>query len=335
MSEVFLSIIVPVYQVEPYIARCLESLLHQQVPGGYEVILVDDGTKDASIDVAQKLLGQKDPEVRSRVRILRRENGGLSAARNTGIAASRGEYLQFVDSDDSLIEGSLESVCRIIQEQDLDLLMYDDVKIVAGHGQEQSRESESRKIPSDEAGETPISGPELMAQLVEANCYRANAWGYIFRRSLLEQSPGPLRFQEGILHEDELFTPQLLYAAKRSIHIQETIYEYYQRTGSITADNNMIPRIHGLAAAVAGLNDFFELHYAERNEREQIAYLKNLELLCRHILGEGSRISRRKASKNAGFHDDIRNTKRIFHERGFRADLPFRLYLAKNRVLNL
>ena len=335
MSEAFLSIIVPVYQVEPYIARCLESLLHQQVPGGYEVILVDDGTKDASIDVAQKLLGQKDPEVRSRVRIIHRENGGLSAARNTGIAASRGEYLQFVDSDDSLIEGSLESVCRIIREQDLDLLMYDDVKIVTGHGQEQSRESESRKIPSDEAGETPISGPELMAQLVEANCYRANAWGYIFRRSLLEQSPGPLRFEEGILHEDELFTPQLLYAAKRSIHIQETIYEYYQRTGSITADNNMIPRIHGLAAAAAGLNNFYELHHGDMNKREQMTYLKNLELLCRHTLGEGSRISRRKASKNAGFHDDIRNTKRIFHERGFRADLTFRLYLAKNRLLNL
>lgn len=334
MSEVFLSIIVPVYQVEPYIARCLESLLHQQVPGGYEVILVDDGTKDASIDVAEKLLEQKDPEVRSRVRIIHRENGGLSAARNTGIAASHGEYLQFVDSDDALAENSLEAVCRTIQEQDLDLLMYDEVQIETINGSERRKNPEGRQLPSDLPAAAPVSGLELMSELEERGIFAASACGYIFRKSMLSGFDPPLQFSEGILHEDELFTPQILYAAKMCKHVQKPVYLRYLREGSITTDKNMVPRIEGLAAAVQGLDIFYENHHSAMNERERAAYLRNLELLTRHVLGESSRIRRKDASAPAS-RDAVINMKKIFHLRGFHADLKFRLYLLKNMLMNL
>lgn len=333
MSEVFLSIIVPVYQVEPYIARCLESLLHQQVPGGYEVILVDDGTKDDSIHVAQKLLEQKDPEVRSRVRIIHRKNGGLSAARNTGIAASRGEYLQFVDSDDALSDHSLEAVCRTIQEQNLDLLLYDEVQIEMRNGTEHALDQEGRHFPSDRVDSEPVPGLELMAEMVDGGRLSASACGYIFRRSLLDPAGSSLRFCEGILHEDELFTPQLLFAARRTKHVRSPLYLRYVREGSITTDRNMIPRIHGLAKAAAGLDDFYEQHHSDMNEREQKAFLINLEQLCRHILGEGSKIPRRQVRAGSTFREDLKKCRTIFRKRKFRADLPFRLYLIKNRIV--
>ena len=102
-----LSIIVPVYNVEKYIVKCISSLLDQQT-NDYEIIIVNDGTKDKSIDLIKKTFND------SKIAIIEQENQGLSAARNTGVRHSKGEYIWFVDSDDWITEGCVDKLIPIL-----------------------------------------------------------------------------------------------------------------------------------------------------------------------------------------------------------------------------
>ena len=102
-----LSIIVPVYNVEKYIVKCISSLLDQQT-NDYEIIIVNDGTKDKSIDLIKKTFND------SKIAIIEQENQGLSAARNTGVRHSKGEYIWFVDSDDWIAKGGIDELIPIL-----------------------------------------------------------------------------------------------------------------------------------------------------------------------------------------------------------------------------
>ena len=110
-----ISIIVPIYGVEPYIKKCLISIMSQSLTSGVECILVNDCTKDESINIAQKLIDESRGNIKFRI-INREENGGLSAARNTGILEAKGDYLYFLDSDD-LIESNVLELCYELCEK--------------------------------------------------------------------------------------------------------------------------------------------------------------------------------------------------------------------------
>lgn len=115
-----LSIIIPVYNVEKYVGRCLESCLDQDLPKDeYEIIVVNDGTQDNSVQVIEKYI---KPE--NNVTLIHRENGGLSAARNTGLKHAQGEYVWFVDSDDWIEKDSLSKLIQYIKKYDLDVFRF-------------------------------------------------------------------------------------------------------------------------------------------------------------------------------------------------------------------
>lgn len=118
MSELRLSIIIPVYKAEAYIRPCVESLFRQGLAETqFEVILVDDGTPDRSIEVLEELLA-----AHACIRVIRQENQGVSVARNTGIGASRGKYLLFVDADDMLVDDCLGRMLDVAERNRLDML---------------------------------------------------------------------------------------------------------------------------------------------------------------------------------------------------------------------
>ena len=117
MNNTFLTIVIPVYNVEKYIEKCLLSCVHQDIPSdSYEIIVVNDGTKDNSLRIAESIA-----TTHSNISIVSQQNKGLSAARNTGLKLAKGNYIWFIDSDDWIEDNCLSSICQRLA-QDIDIL---------------------------------------------------------------------------------------------------------------------------------------------------------------------------------------------------------------------
>lgn len=179
--------------------ECVQSILSLPLrPDEREILLIDDGSKVP----APQLEG---------VTVVRQENQGLSAARNKGIELAQGDYIQFLDADDFLLTDAYRQVLDLLSARQPDMLMF----------------SFTHSIPH----ENRLKGVALFSSgtdFLRTRNMRATAWGYLFRRSVL----GDLRFYPGILHEDELFTPQLLLRAG-SLLVAD-IEAYYYRIGADT-----------------------------------------------------------------------------------------------------
>ena len=211
-----LSIIVPVYNVEPFIEECLNSIFDGSVSQtDYEVIVVNDGTKDASMErVAQYISSQYN------LVIVNQENQGLSAARMKGLSQARGEYVWFVDSDDWLAPNAVSTVLDLISQTRCDVLStpllwcYDD--------------------PSYDHLDYEISSPRQMDGKTLFSDETIPIWAatrYIVKRSLFDNDF--LVFPEGLLHEDEYFGRVLTMLAKRVTVYDKPVYHYRQRSTSI------------------------------------------------------------------------------------------------------
>lgn len=203
-----LSIIVPVYKVEAYIERCIRSLLLSDFPD-YEIIIIDDGTPDDSIGVVERSFED------SRIKILHRKNGGLSAARNTGLSAAIGEYVWFFDSDDWAEISDMNQL--ISQLKDIDVLSFN-----------------SYYINYDATGKQVVTDNHINADTGRDLCcydYYFPVQFYIYRRAFLEDNN--FSFKEGIIHEDSLFSPIVLSRANKVKCYKQPVYHYRQREDSI------------------------------------------------------------------------------------------------------
>ena len=215
-----LSVIVPFYHVEGYIEACL-SRAAQLDAGECEVLLVDDCGTDGSSAIAERFAREY-----ANFRVIRREkNGGLSAARNTGLAQARGEYVYFLDSDDLPQPQELYALACSAHERELDVakarfVYFDDLT---------GRETPG---PAICAGETAAGG-ELFAAQCDAGLYEPMVWQCVYRRAFLEENA--LRMAEGLLFEDELFQAPALLKAARAAAFEQVILRYRQREGSIMA----------------------------------------------------------------------------------------------------
>lgn len=214
-----LSIIIPVYNVESYVGKTLDSIFATDA-SDFEVIVVNDGTKDRSMDVVRKYAD------RTNLTIIEQENRGLSAARNRGLSAAKGEYVWFVDSDDYLVENGVGKVLELLEKRPgVDVLMFPVLKVYEDHSPsrlefqvEKEHISEGRKIL--ENNEYPL--------------YYAHR--YVFKRSLSEGNPW-VRFPEGYVQEDDYWGPVLLYYASLVAILPTPVYNYrICRPGSIMTD---------------------------------------------------------------------------------------------------
>ena len=219
----FLSIIIPVYNVEPYIERCLLSVLNQADRKDVEVIMVDDNGRDHSMEIVRKVVeAHPNGDI---VRIFGHEqNRGLSAARNTGLSEAKGTYVWFVDSDDRIQENYLQHISAVLQEPELDICL-----ISVGN----CREDQSIQR---------FSYPELAGKIIEGKSFilkrkiQVCVPFSIYRRAFLNENQ--LQFKNGIFHEDNEFTLRSYYLAKKVTYIDEMIYFYYQNPTSITQAPN-------------------------------------------------------------------------------------------------
>jgi glycosyltransferase involved in cell wall biosynthesis len=213
-----ISLIIPVYKVEKYIERCLRTVVAQTFTD-FEVILVDDATGDASMRIAERVLGENGG-IDYRI-VTQRENSGLSCARNAGLDVAKGEFVYFLDSDDFLETELLERMYREIMAAGVDIVMCGARSIF-----------ENDEIPPliDVPGiEGKVNGEKALLSLLEGKC-RAYIWAQLFRRALFDD----IRFPAGMIYEDRLTLPYIFLKARSVLFIQVALYNYLQRSGSIT-----------------------------------------------------------------------------------------------------
>ncbi|MCR8660660.1 glycosyltransferase [Paenibacillus endoradicis] len=214
-----LSIIVPIYNVEAYLEKCIDSLLNQSY-GNVEIILINDGSTDRS-----GLISDKYSELDRRIKVIHRLNGGLSAARNTGIKAASGYYIAFVDSDDFVSEDSFNVLIEKAESNDLDIVCGNAFRYF------ENRNKKTVMIQNDMTTEKVYSGVEYICDKIEGNAYQPCVWLNVYRASLINDNQ--LFFKEGILHEDEEWTPRVFLKTSRVQYSNHVFYYYVQRQGSI------------------------------------------------------------------------------------------------------
>ncbi|TDX00040.1 glycosyltransferase family 2 protein [Dinghuibacter silviterrae] len=213
-----ISVIIPMFNVERYIGRCIQSVLAQTFRD-IEVILVDDGSADGSIRVAETVLRQDGQVPYTLVR--HEHNRGVSAARNSGVDAARGEYIYFPDSDDYIESNMLERLYTQSRETGADIVMCGSRSVY-----EDGRKPPVNDIPEVQGN---LDGEGAVLALLMGKC-RAYLCMQLFRRSLFEG----LRFPEGRIYEDRLRLPFLFLRAQTVSFIPDVLYNYEQRDGSIT-----------------------------------------------------------------------------------------------------
>lgn len=216
-----LSLIIPVYNVEKYLGDCLTTAFSQQL-SDYEVICVNDGSQDKSLEILEKYANNYP-----NITIISQSNKGLSGARNTGLYAAKGDYVFFLDSDDYFIDTTtLYEILKFSESNNLDICVFN--ALVNG-----------QLYYSDSLGkfdDTVITGKEYFVKsFAYARDIVTPIWMHMYKRDFLLTNG--FVFKEGLLHEDELFTPWTVYEAQRLACIDKPIVHYrYNRKESITSN---------------------------------------------------------------------------------------------------
>lgn len=209
-----ISLVIAVYKVEKYLRKCVDSVLGQTYQN-LEIILVDDGSPDGCGAICDEY-AQRD----SRVKVIHQENGGLSAARNSGLEIARGEYVGFIDSDDYLSPLMYEKLIHTAEEQSADIVICGFNKV-------------------DEDGNSIWCTPQVSwsgtgAEFVKTDGVQLNyVWHKLYRRSLFKN----IRFPEGKLYEDIFIMHDIFWQAEKVVRITDIGYHYFIRTGSISSNH--------------------------------------------------------------------------------------------------
>lgn len=216
-----LSIIVPIYNVAPYLRKCVDSLLAQDI-SDYEIILVDDGSPDECPQICDQYAEQY-----SNIKVMHQANAGLSAARNSGIKAATGDYILFVDSDDYLQPNVLGALMEQVEREQLDVLRFDYQNVRQTDKGEYEVFQPNKYLHQVDTCREVVDGMTYLDERMGYACYAVQ---FLLRRNLALQEIFTLK----IHFEDVDWTPRMLLAAKRVNSTQLVVYNYLIRQGSIT-----------------------------------------------------------------------------------------------------
>lgn len=214
------SVIVPVYNTAKFVKRCLGSLIKQDFEHGYEIIVINDGSTDNSLEIVGKIAARH-----SNIRVYSQKNGGLSAARNTGLTYARGKYVMFTDSDDFVSARYISMMYRAAESSGADIVCCNFRTV-----NEQGAPSGIDGILKHRTGVFPSD--KLLKSLLLDVTVRSFAWNKLYRRSLFTEHN--IKFPVGKLYEDMRTTPRLFYHAKKIAVVSGVLYNYVQHSGSIT-----------------------------------------------------------------------------------------------------
>ena len=236
------SIIVPIYKVEEYLRQCIDTILSQSYTN-IEVILVDDGSPDQCPSICDEYQQQD-----SRIKVIHKENGGLSDARNAGINIATGDWICFVDSDDYIHGNYIENLLNSVLENECEIGVCDYLEFKTNEDlQEMVHSDLNVKLEKNEA---------LYRLLSLGGTKYIVAWNKIYKRDLFSD----IRYPKGFLFEDELTTYKLIFKAKNIAVNSDKLYFYRQRANSIIASSKQKDRIHVLRKAYSEMTQLFSFN---------------------------------------------------------------------------
>lgn len=253
------SIIVPAYNVKSYIERCVDSLLDQTY-SELEIILVDDGSTDGTGELCD-CMAEKD----KRIHVIHQNNQGISAARNAGLDLAGGEYIFFVDSDDWIRKNTIETLMRLREEYQADVVCCG-IELIYDSGKAEV---------FTEVGKRVCNSKEAVLELMTGATICSVAWNKLYVAKLWKE----IRFCIGKVHEDEFTIYKVIYQAEKTVYTDEVMYEYFQRVSG-TMDqiyrNGNLTVIDALRERTDWLTDKGEDHLAAVSLLKTVERIKYL-----------------------------------------------------------
>lgn len=229
-----LSLILPIYNVEKYLKKCLESIVIQKEFSKIEVLLIDDGSTDSCPKICDDY-GNKY----SNIKVFHKKNGGLSDARNYGLLKSKSDYVFFVDSDDELTSNSISSLIKKINENDVDIVLFNAECINENNDLIEIK----YKYSHDCLKEKIYNGLEVINQeLDQCQDFKTQVWLGIYKKDFLFREG--LLFEKDLIHEDEMWSPKVFLKAYSILYLNKVIYRYRIRNNSIMRDSEKNYRKH-------------------------------------------------------------------------------------------
>lgn len=270
-----ISIIIPVYNVQPYLQRCVDSVLRQTYKK-IEVILVDDGSPDRCPNICDEYA-----DFDGRVIVVHKKNGGLSDARNCGLDTASGQYISFIDSDDWVHEKYIEKLYQLLKNTNADISVCNFIKTAC---ENVKADISNEKIYTyTNIGALKQFVDQFYVQLVVA-------WGKLYKKNLFER----ICFPVGKIHEDEFTTYKIIYQAKKIALSTAQLLYYFQRKDSIMGDEFNIKHMHDALDAYEERASFFQKIRLKDLCKKTYEYELNLCLLYIDQLKQSNDVPNRK-----------------------------------------
>lgn len=269
--SVLVSVVIPVYNVEQYLMECVDSVLNQTY-SDCEIILVDDGSTDNSGKLCDDYLS-----VDGRIKVIHRTNGGLSAARNTGMDAATGDYIYFLDSDDYIESVTLEHLLHTAKTNDADIVFFDGYVFYTDCEEDGASYGYSRHDQYQ-----TNTGRIVLEKLLINEEYRTAVPLTFYKTEYLQKNK--IRFYEGILHEDELFTFQTFNADGVVAHCHEELYARRIRPASIMTASSNERRYTSMLTIYHELAEMYRTKCAEGNAADMYLIRTAKAVIARYKL---------------------------------------------------
>lgn len=284
-----ISVVIPVYNVEKYVEECIISVINQTYTN-IEIILVDDGSKDSSGKICD-LYSKKD----SRIKVIHKENGGLSDARNAGIDEARGKYITFIDSDDYVDEKYIEVLYESLTSSNAQMSQCGIKKFY------ENGTTEDIYYSSD----CVKSSKEFLLDTYNAHWDNVVVWNKMY----LLDSFKNIKFPKGKIHEDEYTTYKIVYDLNRISITSQILYHYRQTLNSITGKKYNIKRLD-ILEALEERADFFK----EKNEQQlytltlifYLAVIKKHYILVKQYIENSKKIQKKMLKKYRNVHNKLK-----------------------------
>lgn len=237
-----ISLIIPVYNTQKYLTKCLDSILNHNF-NDIEIICINDNSEDDSLRVLEYY-----SKIDTRVRIINnKKNVGLSESRNKGLKVASGDYIMFLDSDDYIADNSLFDLYNKMKDKDLDVLFF-------GYHEHLLEKNVINDRTRIDYYPQIFSGMDFFCDCQDKNNEYVTSWSAIYKRLFLKENN--LRFANGLLHEDVLFYFEVIMKAKKVSSINISYYEYIRRKNSITFSNdNIQDKIWSLSKMIYIINE--------------------------------------------------------------------------------
>lgn len=258
-----ISIIVPIYNVEEYLSRCVDSLIRQTYKN-IEIILVDDGSTDKCGEICDKY-AQKD----SRIKVIHKQNGGASDARNSALCIAKGDYLLFVDSDDWIEDETCEVTLKLAIENNADIVPFGWNKVYDN--------GETKKIPIRILRNEPS-----VEECIKALMYKIEEYGvcnFVCNKLCRKELYEDIRFPKGNEAEDQEVAYKLFHRARKIFICNQPLYNYYQRKGSVSKGKYTLSQTKDRLTIWFERLDFIKKYYPNL-ESYQLAQLLGDIYIC-------------------------------------------------------